>query len=1309
MTLTPDRDDWGRLLNQLDDPAVGVLAEALADETSADVVEAYDVVEAAVGEGELVEEDTGAALPVVRLPETDGTAQTPDRDPRGAVSEAGDPRGETGEIGIANGEAHLSGEIFYPEGVTELDVWVTWILDGVGRKRPVAPWQNGHAYPAKWSSDLDEEDRPQTNYETASRWAAFNLADAGLALPDDARSDELKLGIILPHDRADDPEDRLALIDWDDVRDPETGAIHPVAADFINRYGGYVEISTSGEGLHQFVEGGLRKRGKFIAPIDDEPFVGDDEPQIEIYDGSRHVATTGRHVAGTGRDVIEGQEMIDELVTEYASAEVDAGHRVYDPETGPSVGETQTDGDTSVDVPDPETVDYSGPTVEEYRSTKPDDRSFTYHVAVEAFYRGAGNAGGFAGIQNWRLEGFAAALGERDGLDAERVKADLNGRYLDDTDVTQRCVHRTPERIDYGFNRAASGRLEPPSVTTLVEYGVLPPAFDTERFAGGHYSVETCEPPAYDPEAFDRRERWDAFQGDRYDAVLDHHGVSVWNDPAGTGKTTNAALAALQRDRNVAMLFDKHEKAREVQTDDALPDWFNPYHLKGAEQKRHTRCMDADHAGETCSEHGHTENCPSMCPVKDLDSDHEMRRRYDAVAREVGDVKAHLLFAEILPGHDDDGRCDWVDQFEEVEAADHVVGVHEYQRLKTVRDGRDVIVDESPSSLRETTHVDIEGLVRTASALADLADVLPRDDATHHTARAFASFVDDLVDAVTGGATLADLDAPGVIWNAYESYDDTAGNYVEREEPTEEWHTAEALAQLKVIYAETILNRIKREEWDGTPVGLDAVITAAGDAGLSSDAVRTAVAAPTVLDSCPWCGSPLKSHNGARVCGSDTCDWSEHEHTITRRRGERARADAYLDDEPAGVRFEQLPLTSDLPTDPLILDATATPERAAHFYGANPDAVDVSGDGDLRANMRVTQVLDGQYHATTVAESDTARERIQTTIDKAGEIHEKPLFVLKKGLRGLFDFPAHAEILHYHAARGLNRNDCDAVVCIGAPHPNVPDLEREAALLAQGTDTRIGGAEHSTRRDVPNPPVYRQLNFEDDEGRGRAVPTKHYTGLVGDLFRETREKEIQQAIHRARPLLAEETVDVYLLTNVPTDVRVDTVCSFEELAEPLQALLPIRDGALELLGAVERVAAGDGPDGFRAEQLVEATADGVVSHKVAEYHRIARLAGLDVTERTVRNYIDDLEAVGLLEAEAYEQRAGVSYTADRSTLKSALSILSNNAGFKVAARRRLRSNIDKADSVTEWLGWAQAVFGLGGDRCDLDPPPGPTG
>ena len=1321
MTRTLDAEEWRTLLDRIDaeHPPALELADAVAGAFDLATVDAQDAVYAALDDGTLVEdgdgfgsvrlaEDAVDADPADR-PNTSDTdredTDSPDVTPGVEADVSRSNSGDGAHQVVTDLRAVRSGRTFYPETLRDgREWWIDWVraypydddgeidTDAEPTKQPIAPYRNGTARPVRWHFGLDDDEHPSTDFQTVRDWDGLKI---GVDLPAVERviSDTVRIGIIIPPDQ---DGRTITLLDWDDVRDPDTEEIHPVAARALAECDGYAEVSQSGKGIHQFVFGEIPGNlKKFIRHIDDEPFIGDDRPALEMYQSGRVCAMTGEHVAGSGEDVVEDQALLDRLCWEFGTGENKATDTPADPFAADRDADDGPDADAT---PDHETVDRAVRNAQTYDGADPDewdvreDRSLAYEAVLRARER----SDDLEAVANWELLGYAAALGCRDRLSQEAVLADLKAyptpQYgYDDS--------RARKEVRGVYRKAEGGNYNPPTRSTLAERGILP-----ERYAQTHYPVETCESPAYDPDTFDRRERWAQLQGERYDAVLAHEGVSVWTDPPGSGKTTNAALAALDRDRDVALLFDKHEKAREVQTDDALPDGFDPYHLKGAAQKRHARCMDADHADEECSEHGHPSNCPSMCPVKDLDADHETRRRYEAVARELkSDRKAHLLLGEDLPGHDD-GACAWFDQFDEAERAEHVVGVHEYQRLKTVRDGRQTLVDESPSSLRETTHVDIEGLVRTASALEDLAALRPRDDPTKYTAEHFAEFAADLVDAATGDADLVDLDPPAVIWNAYESYDDAAGHYVEREEPAEEWHTAEALAQLKVAYSETIIDRIKREEWDGTPVGLDAVITAAGEAGLSTDAVRAAVATPPVLDSCPWCDAPLGSDHGARVCSSDSCDWDEREHTITQRDGERARAVAYIDDAPAGLGFEQLPLASDLPSDPLILDATATRSKIAHLYGVDPDAVEVAGDDDLAANMRVTQVLDGQYHAGTIKESDTARERDQSVIDTAAQLYDKPLFIIKKGLRGLFDFPEHGEILHYHAGRGLNRNDCDAVVCIGAPHADVEDLRREAALLAQGTQTRVGGAEHSTRRDAPNPPVYRTLNYADDDGRGRAVPTKHYTGLVGELFRETREKEIEQMVHRARPLLAEDTVDVFLLTNVPTSLRVDTVCSFDELADPIQALLPVRDGALELLGAVERVAQGDGPDGFRAAQLVDADGE-TVSHKVAEYHRLARLSGLDVTERTVRNYIDDLDAVGLLDAEAYEHRAGRSYSADRSTLKTALSVLTYNESFKVAAKRRLRENLDKAASIGEWLDWAQAVFGLGGDRCDLDPPP----
>jgi hypothetical protein len=423
-----------------------------------------------------------------------------------------------------------------------------------------------------------------------------------------------------------------------------------------------------------------------------------------------------------------------------------------------------------------------------------------------------------------------------------------------------------------------------------------------------------------------------------------------------------------------------------------------------------------------------------------------------------------------------------------------------------------------------------------------------------------------------------------------------------------------------------------------------------------------------------------------------------------------------LDDEEPALAFKQLPDPDDLP-DPLVLDATATPDKVAGLYGQ--ESVDVEGDRpvDLTDQLRVTQVVGGrhgdddrfhvggQYHAQTIKDSDALQERIQSTIDTAAELHDRPLFGIRKDLIPLFDFPGHGEVLHYGGARGLDFEECDAVVCIGAPHPNIDDLRRDAELLAMDRDDlRVGGEEYSTRRNAPNPPVYRKLLYEDENGDGLAVPTKAYGGLVGSLFYEAREKEIEQFVHRIRPALADDLKHAYLLTDVPTDLPVDEAVGFEELADPIEAMLPVSEGAVRLLGHVLGVHAGEGPDGFRPGELVKERADGTIANKVDGYHRLARLCGEDVTTRTVRNWVEELEGLGLLTPEAYEQRRGVTYAADISTSKRALQVLSRNGGFEVAAKRRLASLATELDSGLAWLRRALDIVSISGDRCAWSPP-----
>lgn len=366
----------------------------------------------------------------------------------------------------------------YLDALQAREWWVSWILDGEGRKRPVAPWQTGSAYPVKWRNTLEDDDRPETDFETAHRWAGLRTSE--VPCPDDVHSDELGLGLILPTDRPA-PDERIVLIDWDDVRDPETGALHPVAAAYLKTGTTYAELSQSGTGVHQFVIGELPDRGKLITEIDDEPFVGDDRPQVEIYDGGRHVAMTGRHVAGTPEDVAANQDLVGDLVAEFA------------------------------DDPD---RDGPGVAFGDYDLEPTEDRPACYHAVLQARQNPPDH------LANWELIGYATMLGAAAGYENADILEDLRAHPAPTYGYDPT---REPNEVARLAPQVRSGDRHPPSGRTLARIGVLPEAdvCDCPVHDGGlepttgpqQYDVETCAPPLEAGEPFDAGERWQQLQG----------------------------------------------------------------------------------------------------------------------------------------------------------------------------------------------------------------------------------------------------------------------------------------------------------------------------------------------------------------------------------------------------------------------------------------------------------------------------------------------------------------------------------------------------------------------------------------------------------------------------------------------------------------------------------------------------------------------------------------------------------------------------------------------------------------------------
>jgi hypothetical protein len=152
-------------------------------------------------------------------------------------------------------------------------------------KAPYAPWADTDG--AKWGNKENRAD-----FATAKEWADTDPRADGLAF--------IQL-----------ESDPFGFVDGDDVRDPETGAVHPAFIAILEHLGAtYADVSTSGSGSHAYyyAPDGLPIEGKEQATfeIDTEPWgANDDPPTVEIY-ANKHVnITTGEHVRGTPLEVRE--------------------------------------------------------------------------------------------------------------------------------------------------------------------------------------------------------------------------------------------------------------------------------------------------------------------------------------------------------------------------------------------------------------------------------------------------------------------------------------------------------------------------------------------------------------------------------------------------------------------------------------------------------------------------------------------------------------------------------------------------------------------------------------------------------------------------------------------------------------------------------------------------------------------------------------------------------------------------------------------------------------------------------------------
>lgn len=196
-----------------------------------------------------------------------------------------------------------------PENWVDEDRWFCFnVIDD--DKRALAPWVKEDPRTGEYSPPHArvgwDWDGVRTNIERPLTWV--NMRDL-----------DWHLGTAVP--KYDDDYDgvRDIFIDLDDVVDPESGEIHPVARKIIERADSYAAFSASWTGIHVYLRGRLPDGYSASFETGLEPVPNFPDAEIEVYTRSRFIGVTGRHIPETPTTVERNQPFIDMVFRAYGS------------------------------------------------------------------------------------------------------------------------------------------------------------------------------------------------------------------------------------------------------------------------------------------------------------------------------------------------------------------------------------------------------------------------------------------------------------------------------------------------------------------------------------------------------------------------------------------------------------------------------------------------------------------------------------------------------------------------------------------------------------------------------------------------------------------------------------------------------------------------------------------------------------------------------------------------------------------------------------------------------------------------------
>ncbi len=144
----------------------------------------------------------------------------------------------------------------------------------------------------------------------------------------------------------------------------------------------------------------------------------------------------------------------------------------------------------------------------------------------------------------------------------------------------------------------------------------------------------------------------------------------------------------------------------------------------------------------------------------------------------------------------------------------------------------------------------------------------------------------------------------------------------------------------------------------------------------------------------------------------------------------------------------------------------------------------------------------------------------------------------RTGVEPLLVCPPNTEFAHFGALRGIDKyKDCDVAVIIGRNQPSLSDLEGLACALFYDDRKPIQRVEQWAEEE-------RGYRHNDGLGVSVQVHCDHRVQVVHDQIRE---QESMQAADRLRLMHNTQPKTIYLLSNLPLDIDVDELRSWDEI------------------------------------------------------------------------------------------------------------------------------------------------------------------